>query len=144
MVFPITELLSEEESTSWVEKHFHPRGLQCPQWAATTRHARQFRTRTRGFVDWRCQQCERVYNLYTGTIFAGSNLDARRVVLLLRGVCKGESSVMLATELAVSRVSVHKWRRRLQANAYQMLSGTCLRDAATETDEMFQNAGEKR
>ncbi len=144
MIFPITELLSEEESTAWVEKYFHPRGLQCPQCAATTRQARHFRTRQRGFVDWRCQQCERVYNLYTGTIFAGSKLDARRIVLLLRGICKGESSAMLATELAVSRVSVHKWRTRLQANAYQMLSENCLRDAATETDEMFQNAGEKR
>jgi hypothetical protein len=64
-------------------------------------------------------------------------------MLLLRGVCKGEPSTTLAAELALSRQSVHKWRKRSQANAYAMLSQTALRDEATETDEMFQNAGKK-
>jgi transposase-like protein len=95
-------------------------------------------------VDYRCQQCQRTYNLYTGTIFAGSNLEPRRVVLLLRGVCKGEPSAVLAEELELSRQCVHRWRQRIQQNAYALLSEAALSDAETETDEMFQNAGEKR
>src|SRR5215216_970252 len=144
MIFPIAELLDERQSIEWVEKYFHPKRLRCPGCGATTRHARQFRTRKRGLVDYRCQECQRTYNLYTGTIFAGSNLEPRRAVLLLRGVCKGEPSSTLAEELGLSRQCVHRWRQRIQRNAYALLSDEPLSDAETETDEMFQNAGEKR
>jgi transposase-like protein len=128
----------------WVEKYFHPTGVRCPGCGAGIEQARRFRTYKRGLVDYRCQTCQSVYNLYTGTIFAGSHLEPRRVVLLLRGGCKGEPSTVLSEELGLSRRSVHKWRQRLQANAYAMLSETAVRDLETETDEMFQNAGEKR
>jgi len=144
MIFPITDLLDEQESDQWVKKYFHPRGLRCPGCGATARYARQFRPLKRGLVDYRCQKCQRVYNLYTGTIFAGSQLEPRRVVLLLRGVCKGEPSTVLAEELELSRRCVHKWRKRIQQNAYALLSQSALRDAETETAELFQNAGEKR
>jgi transposase-like protein len=144
MIFPITDLLDDQESQEWVEKYFHPKGLRCPGCGATIEQARRFRTYKRGLVDYRCQRCQSVYNLYTGTIFAGSHLEPRRVVLLLRGVCKGEPSTVLSAELGLSRQSVHKWRQRLQANAYGLLSQSAVRDRETETDEMFQNAGEKR
>jgi transposase-like protein len=144
MIFPITELLDEQESVAWVEKYFHPKGLHCPGCAATREQAREFRRHERGFVDYRCHNCQRTYNLYTGTIFAGSNLEPRRVVLLVRGVCKGEPATVLAEELLLSRQCVSRWRKRLQANGYEMLSAQALPDRDTETDEMFQNAGEKR
>lgn len=144
MIFPITELLDAHESLEWVEKYFHPTGLRCRGCGATPQQAREFRTHKRGFVDYRCHNCQRTYNLYTGTIFAGSNLEPRRVVLLVRGVCKGEPATVLAQELSLSRQCVHRWRKRIQANAYEILSQRVLPDAETETDEMFQNAGEKR
>ncbi len=144
MIFPITDLLDEQESIEWVEKYFHPKGLRCSGCGATTQQAREFRTHKRGFLDYRCQKCQSVYNLYTGTLFAGSNLEPRRVVLLLRGVCKGEPSSVLSQELNLSRQSVHKWRKRIQANAYARLSQSPLTDSDAETDEMFHNAGEKR
>ena len=105
MIFPITALLDAQESIEWVQKHFHPHGLRCPGCGATTEQAPPFRTRKRGLLDHRCQHCQQVYNLYTGTIFAGSNLDPRRVVLLLRGVCKGAPSTVLCAELGLSRCS---------------------------------------
>jgi transposase-like protein len=144
MIFPITELLDEQESQVWVEKYFHPQGLCCPGCGATREEAREFRRHKRGFVDYRCSICPRTYNLYTGTLFAGSNLDPRRVVLLVRGVCKGDPATVLAEELALSRQCVHRWRKRLQANGYMRLSPRALPDAETETEERFQNAGEKR
>jgi transposase-like protein len=144
MIFPITELLDEHESRAWVEKYFHPKGLRCPGCEATREQAREFRRHKRGFVDYRCHTCQRTYNLYTGTIFAGSNLEPRRVVLLVRGICKGEPATVLAEELALSRQCVSRWRKRLQANGYAGLSAQALPDRDTETDEMFQNAGEKR
>lgn len=144
MIFPITDLLDEQESLAWVEKYFHPKGLRCPGCGATPQQAREFRTPKRGSVDYRCQKCQSTYNLYTGTIFAGSNLEPRRVVLLVRGVCKGDPATGLAEELSLSRQCVHRWRKRIQAHAYEMLSQRRVPDAETETDEMVQNAGEKR
>jgi transposase-like protein len=144
MIFPITDLLDVQESIQWMTTYFHPNGLRCPGCNATTAQARLFRTRKRGLADYRCQLCQQVYNLYTGTIFSGSNLDPRRLVLLLRGICKGEPSTVLAQELSLSRPCVHRWRKRIQASAFVMLSQVALTDDDTETDEMFQNAGEKR
>ena len=144
MIFPITELLDETESLAWVEKYFHPKGLDCPGCGATREHAREFRKHKRGFVDYRCSNCQRTYNVYTGTVFAGSNLEPRHVGLLIRGVCKGDPARVGAEELALSRQCIQRWRKRLHANGYRRLSQQALRDRETETDEMFQNAGEKR
>ena len=99
-----------------MEKHFHPKGLRCPTCGAKKQKARLFRQRQRGTTDYRCRACDTVFNLYHGTLFTGSNLRPRQVVLLLRGVCKGESAPVLAEELDLSRQSVHAWRKRLQEN----------------------------
>jgi hypothetical protein len=82
--------------------------------------------------------------MYTGTVFEKRQLTPQQVVLLLKGVMKGEPSATLASELGLVRSTVHLIRRELQANAQALLPNTRLPDAETETDEMFQNAGEKR
>ena len=64
--------------------------------------------------------------------------------MVLRGICKGEPSTTLAEENGVSWRTVHELRGVLQRNAYQLLPQTALLDHDTETDELFQNAGEKR
>ena len=97
---------------------FTPRACTAQAAEQHGEEAREFRKHKRGFVDYRCHHCQRTYNLYTGTIFAGSNLAPRRVVLLVRGICKGEPATVLAEELALSRQCVHRWRKRLQANGY--------------------------
>jgi len=58
MIFPITDLLDDQESLAWVEKYFHPQGRRCPGCGATTQQARECRTHKRGFVDYRCQKGE--------------------------------------------------------------------------------------
>ena len=65
----------------------------------------------------------------------------RRVVLLIRGICKGEPATVLAEELSLSRQCVHRWRKRIQTIGDTMLSPGALPDRETEADEMFQNAG---
>jgi hypothetical protein len=67
-----------------------------------------------------------------------------QVVLLMRGLCKGESSKELAAELGLNYGTVLKLRHEAQANAEKIQPDTPLPDQRTETDEMFQNAGEKR
>jgi transposase-like protein len=93
---------------------------------------------------YRCRQCDHTYTLYSGTLFEGRHLTPQQVVLLIRGVLKGESSALLARELGLARSTVMQLRHLLQASALSLLSHGQLRDEHSETDEMFQNAGEKR
>ena len=61
----------------------------------------------------------------------------------MRGVCQGVSSAQLGRELGLSRQTVLSIRRKLQTSAEQIQPEAALPDAEVETDEMFQNAGEK-
>ena len=92
---------------------------------------------------YRCLLCDGIYNLYSGTRFQGSHLRPSQVVMLLRGVCQGKPSAKIAREIEVGRHTVMALRHALQQHAEQMRPETPLPDHVTETDEMFQNAGEK-
>jgi hypothetical protein len=64
--------------------------------------------------------------------------------MFLRGVCKGETTRELAAELNLNYQTVLNMRHKVQANAEREQPNTPLPDSHSETDEMFQNAGEKR
>lgn len=145
MEFPITDLLSPTESTQWILQHFHPQGLMCPNCGEAVANASVFRATTKSQLTvYRCRACHTAYNLYTGTIFQQRHFTPQQVVLFLRGVLKGEASITVAAELKVSPQTILDLRRDLQDSARFLQSNTPLSDAHTETDEMFQNAGEKR
>jgi transposase-like protein len=144
MEFPIVELLDHERSVAWIEEHFHPEGFKCPHCQAPFEQARPFReTKRSQLAVYRCQVCDTAYNLYTGTIFQQKHLTPMQIVLLMRGICKGESTNTLASELGLSYQTVLDLRHTIQANAKAKQPETPLPDAHSETDEMFQNAGEK-
>ncbi len=65
-------------------------------------------------------------------------------MLLVRGVLKGESAATLARELGMSRTTLTELRHLIQQNAATIQPQTALKDNVVETDELFQNAGEKR
>ncbi|MXV85563.1 IS1595 family transposase [Candidatus Poribacteria bacterium] len=144
MDFPIHTLIDEAAAETWVLNHFHSEGLCCPKCQASVSGARHFRkTATSGLDVYRCKHCESIYNLYTGTVFAHTQFRPSQVVLLLRGICQGVSSSQLARELEIPRQTVLAIRRKLHASAAQLQPSVALPDAEVETDEMFQNAGEK-
>ena len=144
MDFPILEICDDELGETWLRKYFHPEGLRCPKCDAGVKHARVFgQTRRSHVTQHRCRECQTVYTVYTGTVFANKQLRPAQVILLLRGVCKGESTASLSRELGLAYDTVHHLRQRLHANAVRLQPDTPLPDAITETDEMFQNAGEK-
>lgn len=145
MEFPITDLLSQGQSEQWLLNYFHPDGLKCPRCGAGSEQSYVHRVTQRSQLTvYRCQQCRKIYNLYSTTVFQQSHLKPQQVILLLRGVLKGEPSTTLAAELGVSYQTVLKLRHALQANAVVMQPDSPLPDNVTESDEMFQNAGEKR
>ena len=82
--------------------------------------------------------------MYSRTVFQQHPLTPQQVVLLLRGIVKGETSKAIAEELDVSYTTILELRRDIQANAIVLQPEDPLPDEVTETDEMFQNAGGKR
>jgi transposase-like protein len=145
MEFTITNLLDYDSSLAWITEHFHSKGFQCPECGAPKSEARVFRkTKRSQLVVYRCKRCDKSYNLYSGTIFQQTHLTPMQIVLLMRGICKGESSKELAAELKLNYVTVLTLRHAAQANAEKAQPNTPLPDEHTETDEMFQNAGKKR
>lgn len=144
MDFPILDLIGHEESTAWVERYFHPDGLKCPKCGAGREAGRVFRqTQQSRLTVYRCP-CGAVYNLYTGTVLAQHHLRPAQVVLLLRGILQGETSAALSRELDLDYETVLSLRHELQAQAERLQAKTPLPDTETESDEVFQNAGEKR
>ena len=145
MEFQITNLLSSEQSGQWMLKHFRPERLKCPGCQSPVERANVFRiTRKSELKVYRCKDCQSIYNLYTGTVFQQRHLRPQQAVLLIRGVLKGEPSDVLARELELNYVTVLQLRRKLQDNAQMLQSIDPLPDFEAESDEMFQNAGEKR
>ena len=145
MDFPIVDLLDDELSRQWLLKHFHPDGLKCPDCNAGLDQAREFRkTKTSQVMVYRCNVCQGTYNLYSDTVFEGRYFPPEQTVLFMRGVCQGQSSAQLARELSISRTTATEVRHQLQANAEQAQPQSPLDDLEVETDEMFQNAGEKK
>lgn len=144
MDFPMLEVCADELSQAWAEKYFHDNGLKCPRCGASKGNAWiEGKTRCSGLTKYRCRQCHQPYTVYQGTVFAHKQIRPAQAILLLRGICKGESSAGLARELGMKYDRVLTLRRAIQANAQTAQSDQALNDGVTETDEMFQNAGEK-
>jgi transposase-like protein len=139
--FPIDELLDEEASTIWLERNLHPDGLGCPRC-----QSKDYRLARRGtFTGYRCKACDRYYTVLTGTIFEKSRQKPSKLILVLRGIAKGESTARLARELCISRKHMHLIRHRVQENLLQRLpTGVQEDEVQFEADELYQNAGEKK
>ena len=139
--FPIDELLDDSICTHWLERHLHPDGLLCPHCGHSER--RLFRAQAH-FPAYRCRACEGYYTLLTGTVFAKTRQRPATLILLLRGIAKGEPTARLARELGLSRKQLHTLRQRIQANLNETAPTGMMVGTAFEADELYQNAGEKK
>jgi transposase-like protein len=139
--FPITELLDDSLCMIWLERHLHPDGWKCPHCGSTDR--RLFRQQ-RHFPAYRCRACDGYYTLLTGTAFAKTRQRWATLVLLLRGIAKGDATARLARELALSRRQLHTLRQRVQTNLNETAPDELMTGTTFEADELYQNAGEKK
>jgi hypothetical protein len=124
-----------------LDRHFHPDGLRCPHGGHSER--RLFRAQDH-FPAYRCRACQGYDTLLTGTGFAKTRQRPATLVLLRRGIAKGESTARLARELGLSRKQLHTLRRRLQANLNETAPTAVMLGTAFEADELYQNTGEKK
>jgi transposase-like protein len=139
--FPIDELMDDTICTLWLERYLHPQGMTCPHCGSGTR--RLFRAQGH-FPAYRCRACEGYYTLLTGTIFAKTRQRPATLVLLLRGVAKGEPTARLARELGLSRKQLHTLRWRIQTQLNDTAPTETMAGTIFEADELYQNAGEKK
>ncbi len=139
--FPIDDLLDHDACLAWLEQHLHPDGLRCPRCGAPERRSAR---RAAAFPGYRCQQCDRFYTVLTGTVFAKTHQTPAKLLLILRGIAKGEPTARLARELGLCRRQMHTLRQRVQSSLYAAVPTTPMTDPVFEADELYQNAGEKR
>jgi transposase-like protein len=138
--FPIGELLDESICLIWLARHLHAEGFACPRCGGTER--RLFRAQGH-FPAYRCRACDGYYTLLTGTVFAKTQQRPVTLVLLLRGMAKGEPTARLAREIGLSRKQRHTLRQRIQANLNETAPIEVMGGPAFEADERYQNVGEK-
>ena len=96
------------------------------------------------FPAYRCRACDGYYTLLTGTVFAKTRQRPATLVLLLRGIAKGEPTARLARELGLSRKQLHTLRQRIQGNLNETAPTDVMQGTAFEADELYHNAGEKK
>jgi transposase-like protein len=119
----------------------HTDGLTCPH----GRHPERRLLRAQGhFPAYRCRACQGYYTLLTGTVFAKTRQRPATLVLLRRGIAKGEPTARLARELGLSRKQLHTLRQRIQTNLNETAPMAVMVGTAFEADELNHNAGEKR
>ena len=145
MDFPILDLMDQEGCHRRLLDLLHPDGLTCPGCEGGRDRYNVHRRRDGSpVVDYRCKDCRRVFNLFTGTPWQGTHRTPAAILLILRGFAKGTPTAELARELKASRRHLLELRHEVQARAAAASDRTPLPDDQTEADEMYQNAGEKR
>jgi len=142
MDFPLTGLMDEGACYERLAEALHPDGLACPRCDGD--HYGVHRRHREPVVDYRCRDCRRVFNIFTGTALQGTSRRPSELVLILRGVAQGTPTARLARELGCDRMKLLALRHRLQERATAGLDPAPLPDATVEADECYVNAGERR
>ena len=141
MDFPIIDLMDQEACRRKLFDLLHPEGFACPRCGAREGLNVHRRHPDSPVVDHRCKRCRRVFNMFTGTHWQGTQLSPVQVLLILRGIAQGTPTAQLAREVGISRQHLLKLRHRIQARALDAADHSPLPDDRTEADEMYQNAG---
>lgn len=139
--FPLQDLLNYHSCYEMLAKALHPFGYCCP--CCGSLHYRFHKTTKTGLPVHQCKECKSVFNLYTGTLLQGIHYDCKTVVLFLRGILKGETTLNLHKELKINYKNALEWRHCLQELAYENRWSGLLCDKVVESDEVFINAGNK-
>jgi hypothetical protein len=143
MDFSLIDYLDESACYAKLVEMLHPDGLACPDCGERQRLG-VHRRRRAPVLDYQCAACGRVFNAWAGTFLQGTHRRPAAILMILRGVARGEPTAQLARELGCDRGRPLGLRHRLQDNASSRLDRNPLGDPVTEADETYVNAGEKR
>ena len=141
--FPLQDLMDYRSCYDLLLGVLHPEGLHCPNGHLLPPDQKPHKYRTNKLPCFRCRQCGKVYNLFSGTLLSSIHLDVPRIVVMLRGFLRGETTAQLSRDLKYDYDSLHRWRHLLQETAFENRMTAMLDDPIVESDEVFINAGEK-
>ncbi len=114
IAFPIQSLMDEQACYDYLLSVLHPQGLHCPdRHPLAVGQGAQDRHRA-PILDYRCQTCGAVFNLFTNTIWSKTRYSCATIVLILRGVAQGVPTEHLARELRVDRAHLLEHRHEIQ------------------------------
>lgn len=142
MDFPLTDLMDQDACYAKLIEALHPDGLACPRCGGDRFGVH--RRHREPILDYRCRDCGRVFNAFTGTALQKTGRSPASLVLILRGIAQGVPTARLARELDCDRMKLLQLRHKLQEHATAGLDPTPLADPVVEADECYVNAGEKR
>jgi transposase-like protein len=141
--FPISNLLNEQTSYNFLSSVLHPEGLRCKNGHPLLPGQLPHNYNRAPLVNYRCQQCGNVFNLFTNTVWQGTHYSCSTIVLVMRGIAQGTPTRQLADELNLDYGTLLENRHKIQKLGFDNQPHDRLSDEVTEADEMFQNAGEK-
>ena len=141
MIYPIDDLLDEKKCYDHLNLNFHDGHLVCPICEGERYHAHK--TLGNGLKQLQCDDCSTYFNMFTGTCFEGTHWPCSKVVMVLRGFAKGETTLKMSKEMGLGYRNLLYLRHEVMSNAMDNWTNDLLPDVATESDEMYQNSGEK-
>ena len=140
MDFPITDLLDCNKCYVWLLKFLHDGVLKSPSGGLNYIINDSRRS---PIITYKDKDTGVHFNIFSGTIFQGTHFSCCKVVLIFRGFLQGVSTAQLSRELVCDYENLLELRHEFMTRGYENLNRQALEDLVTETDEMFQNAGEK-
>jgi hypothetical protein len=139
--FPIADLLDDSLCTLWLARDLQANGFVCPHCSSPER--RMFRPQGHCPAS-RCRACDGYSTRLTGPLVEKTRQRPATLVLLRRGMAKGEATARLSRELGVSRQPLHTLRQRIQAKLHDTAPSTMMAGPAFEADALYHNAEEKQ
>lgn len=91
----------------------HPRGLACPR-CGDRGGWRVHRSHRAPVIDYRCPNCRRIFNAWTGTPLRNAHLPPSVLWQLLCAVADNETAAGLARGAGLPRSTLLRWRHRLR------------------------------
>jgi transposase-like protein len=114
IAFPIQSLMDEQACYDYLVRVLHPHGLQCPQGHPLAANQGAHDQHRAPILDYRCQTCGAVFNLFTNTIWSKTRYSCATIVLILRGVAQGVPTAHLAREIGIDRAHLLEHRHEIQ------------------------------
>ncbi len=141
MDFPIKCLLDEQKSYQWLVDFLHNGSLKSPYGDDLNYIIND--SRRSPVLQYYGKISKKTFNIFTNTIFKGTHFKCSEIVLIIRGFLQGDSTAQLSRELKKDYQNLLELRHKFMECGFLNLDKSPLPDPVTETDEMFQNAGEK-
>ena len=114
MAFPLQALMDEQACYNYLREMLYPQGLHCPHGHALPPEQAPHDRHRAPRMDYRCQTCGAVFNLFTGSVWSGTRYSCATIVLILRGIAQGVPTNHLARELGIDRAHWLTHRHAIQ------------------------------